>query len=350
MQKNVIMTNKKLYFCVLINKLFIMKRVPFFLFIFCITILFVGCKKKSVSGFKVENFSNGKAGEIILVMDKEHISPDLTKQVVQILQKPQPAINQVEPMFDILKFNSSDFNSFYQKHRNIVHFDINADYAHNTISFNKDVWSSPQVYVHIKGNNTDSCYALFVENEVKIINLLYDNDLKRLQLHFFKNNDASVELRIKEKFGIQMSVPQQYFIAREETDFIWLRFKTTKNDRFILVYRTPVYELSKENLIKTRDLMTKMYIPGAVNGSYPKIAQHSGFPIYNPIQVKSKNGMELRGLWESVGDYMGGPFYSFTFVDAKGTYCVTIDGFVYAPEETKRDFLREVEAIVKSVR
>ncbi|PKP27474.1 MAG: DUF4837 domain-containing protein, partial [Bacteroidetes bacterium HGW-Bacteroidetes-19] len=109
-------------------------------------------------------------------------------------------------------------------------------------------------------------------------------------------------------------------------------------------------ELSKENLIKTRDLMTKMYIPGAVNGSYPKIAQHSGFPIYNPIQVKSKNGMELRGLWESVGDYMGGPFYSFTFVDAKGTYCVTIDGFVYAPEETKRDFLREVEAIVKSVR
>lgn len=327
-----------------------MKRVPFLLFILCITFVFIGCKKKSVSGFKVENFSNGKAGEIILVMDNEYIPAEFKNQVIQTLQKPQPAINQVEPMFDILKFNSKDFSSFYQKHRNIVHFDINDDYPHNTISMNRDVWASPQVYVHIKGNNADSCLSLFVKNEENIVNLLYENDLRRLQLHFLKNNEASIELRLKEKFGIVMSVPQQYFIAREEADFIWLRYRTSKNDRFIMIYRTPMYEMTKESLIKTRDLMTKLYIPGAVNGSFPKIAQHSGFPICNPYQIKSKSGMELRGLWESVGDHMGGPFYSFTYLDSKGTHCLTIDGFVYAPEESKREYLREVEAIVKSIR
>lgn len=283
-------------------------------------------------------------------MDNNIISTEIKKQVEAHLQQPQPAINQVEPMFDILKFSSKDFTSFYQKHRNIVHFDINKNYSNNTISFDKDVWSSPQVYVHIKGNNVDSCLTLFFNNEKEIIHLLYENDLKRLQSYFLNNNDASIELKIKEKFGITMSVPQQYFIAREEIDFIWLRFKTSKNDRFIMVYRTPMEEMNEGNLIKTRDLITKKYIPGSISGSYPIIAQQNGFPLCNPLQIRSKKGMELRGLWESVGDHMGGPFYSFTFTDSKEEYLYTVDGFVYAPEESKRDFLREVESIVKSIR
>ena len=44
------------------------------------------------------------------------------------------------------------------------------------------------------------------------------------------------------------------------------------------------------------------------------------------------------------------PFYSFSFLDSKSENIITIDGFVYAPEEHKRDYLREVEAIVKSIR
>ena len=46
---------------------------------------------------------------------------------------------------------------------------------------------------------------------------------------------------------------------------------------------------------------------------------------------------------------MGGPFYSFTTLTADGSSCITVDGFVYAPQESKRDYLREVEAIVKSI-
>lgn len=191
-----------------------MKRVPFLLLVLIVVftaVTITGCKKKSLSGFKVDNFSNGKAGEIILVMDNNIISTEIKKQVEAHLQQPQPAINQVEPMFDILKFSSKDFTSFYQKHRNIVHFDINKNYSNNTISFDKDVWSSPQVYVHIKGNNVDSCLTLFFNNEKEIIHLLYENDLKRLQSYFLNNNDASIELKIKEKFGITMSVPRAVF-------------------------------------------------------------------------------------------------------------------------------------------
>ena len=67
------------------------------------------------------------------------------------------------------------------------------------------------------------------------------------------------------------------------------------------------------------------------------------------LKIRYHNGVELRGLWASVRDKMGGPFYSFTQIAPDSTSCISIDGFVYAPQEHKRDYLREVEAIVKSI-
>ena len=117
-----------------------------------------------------------------------------------------------------------------------------------------------------------------------------------------------------------------------------------------MIYKTPLKDLSKENLIKNRNEITKKYIPGAIKGAYPIIAENDGFPLYAPYTLGTKEGFELRGIWESVKDHMGGSFYSFSFLDPSGENCITIDGFVYAPQEQKRDYIREVEAIVKSLK
>ena len=89
----------------------------------------------------------------------------------------------------------------------------------------------------------------------------------------------------------------------------------------------------------------------AVLGAYPIVAEVYQFPLYNNnVKVGMLTGAELRGLWESVNDKMGGPFYEFSFIDKTGENVISVGGFVYAPEEDKRDYLREVEAIVKTVR
>lgn len=314
-------------------------------------ILFAGgCKKKAGSGFKVENYSNGKAGEIVLVMDPKQYTESERKEIISILQQPQPAINQVEPMFDVLKFGLEDFNAFYRKHRSIVYFEITDSYDKPSINFEENVWASPQVYITIKGNHVDSTLALFRQHQDEIIEKLYENDLKRLQAFNIKNNSPQIEKTIKEKFGISLTIPQQYFIAREEPDFLWLRYKTVKNDRFIMIFKSDNLLLSKERLVETRNQMTKNYIPGAIRGAYPILSDIYEYPEYREIAIKSKNGVEMRGLWESVGDNMGGPFYSFSFINSDQTAVITIDGFVYAPQEDKRDYLREVESIVKSLR
>ena len=147
-----------------------------------------------------------------------------------------------------------------------------------------------------------------------------------------------------------MTIPADYFVGREEKDFLWLCYRTPKNDRFVMIYQTPAYNINAKKIVAVRDSITKAYIAGAVQGAYPIVADMEGFPLVQDLQLNYHKGVELRGLWASVRDKMGGPFYSYTFLNSSTNQCITIDGFVYAPQEHKRDYLREVEAIVKSLR
>ena len=74
------------------------------------------------------------------------------------------------------------------------------------------------------------------------------------------------------------------------------------------------------------------------------------FPInFNEFLLNDNYIAEMRGLWKLVGDYMGGPFISISTVDEKRNRIITIDGYVYAPKFNKRNYLRQVEAILYSL-
>ena len=326
-----------------------MKKISYFAVLLMLLSL-VSCHQKSgTSGIKVDNFSTGKAGEMILAIDTGYWSKAAMKEIYAVIQQPQPAINQIEPMFDVIRCSNADYKASFMRHRNIVQFDYNTDYAGNTFEIQRDPVTKPQIHVKIRGNNQDSCLALFLAHQDEIVQAMYDNDIARLQNAHRKLNNPVIEKKIKEKFGISMTVPEGYFVGREEEDFLWLCFRTPKNDRFVMIYTSPKYELTTENIVAERDRITKAYIQGAVAGAYPLVANIEGYPLRQNLKLRYHSGVELRGLWETVRDKMGGPFYSFTQVAPDSVSCITIDGFVYAPQEEKRDYLREVEAVVKSV-
>ena len=326
-----------------------MKKISCFAVIL-VLLTAVSCRQKSgSSGIKVDNFSTGKAGEMILAIDTNYWSKAAVKAIYEVIQQPQPAINQIEPMFDVIQCSNSDYKASFMRHRNIVQFDYNPDYAGNTFEISRNPITSPQILVKIRGNQQDSCLALFLAHQDEIVEAMYANDIARLQNAHRKLNNPVIEKKIKEKFGLSMTIPDGYFVGREEEDFLWLCFRTPKNDRFVMIYKSPKYDLTAENIVAERNRITKAYIQGAVAGAYPLVADIEGYPMAQNLLIRYHNGMELRGLWETVRDKMGGPFYSFTQVSPDSTTCITVDGFVYAPQEEKRDYLREVEAIVKSI-
>lgn len=319
----------------------------FFFLLCCVTLIVSSCKDPMTVQF--DNASHGQAAEVLLMMDKQTWAENIQDSIKGMLTVPQTGLNQLEPMFDILHINPKDIDAAAQRHYNIVQMELSGNAKETSFSIERNTWAMPQIIITIKGNNQDSCLNCFVKNQETIRQELYSNDIKKLQGVYEDRVDMNLQKLIQEKFGITMNITSDYSIAREEDDFLWLGYRTAVNDRFVMIYKSDNKNLSRQSVINQRNLMTRKYIEGSTDAVHPIVTQFANMPYAQPLQLGPNIGLELRGIWETENDFMGGPFYHFSFLNTQNE-CISVDGFVYAPNEKKRNYLRQVEAIVKSTK
>ena len=75
-------------------------------------------------------------------------------------------------------------------------------------------------------------------------------------------------------------------------------------------------------------------------------------PDYRIFRLEGRLWCELRGFWDVQGDFMGGPFVSYSTVDTATNRVFTLDCYVYAPDlnkPRKRNYMRGVEHLLYSV-
>jgi hypothetical protein len=93
-----------------------------------------------------------------------------------------------------------------------------------------------------------------------------------------------------------------------------------------------------------------IHIPGPSEGSFMTTDKEFVPPITSRTQnFVTDFAVETRGMWNLIGDYMAGPFLSYTFVNPKNNQLITVEGYVYAPNKDKRDHLRQLEALIYSI-
>jgi hypothetical protein len=51
-----------------------------------------------------------------------------------------------------------------------------------------------------------------------------------------------------------------------------------------------------------------------------------------------------------VNDYMAGPFLNYYIKDSKNNRTLVVEGFVFSPSVRKREYLIEIEAIIRSLK
>ncbi len=73
-------------------------------------------------------------------------------------------------------------------------------------------------------------------------------------------------------------------------------------------------------------------------------------PDYRLFRLNGRLWAEMRGLWNVTGDFMGGPFVSYSTIDVRTNRVLTLDCYVYSPKLGKRNFLRSVEHILYNVK
>lgn len=72
-------------------------------------------------------------------------------------------------------------------------------------------------------------------------------------------------------------------------------------------------------------------------------------PIFKETMTNNNYTAEIRGLWSVTEDFMGGPFISTSRVDSERARIVTVEGFVYYPNNEKRKYMRWFEALLSDV-
>ena len=157
---------------------------------------------------------------------------------------------------------------------------------------------------------------------------------------------------LKSDLNVMLNAPANFTYYKDTTDFFWSSNNANTGRMDLIVYTFPYTDpntFTEEYLVAKRDSVLKANLPGSFPGSYMQTETRAGVE-YTPITLNGKYCGVMRGLWRMQGDMMGGPFVSHTRLDEKNHRVVVAEGFVYAPETDKRNFMRRIEAALFTLR
>ena len=295
--------------------------------------------------------AQGKPYELIVVCPQQEWMGEVGDTLRSILTEPVPYLNQREPLFDVVRVTERGFSSIIVDHRNILKVLKEPSLQTASMAVQYDLTASPQIVLTLQGPDDKALVGYLSEHREELLQVLEAAERDRAVKFYEEYGNAQLEQTIKECFGVQMTVPKGYLLANDQPDFLWARFEYPVASQGFFLYSYP-YEgpqtLSEEALLSARNRFAAR-IPGPSEGSYMTTSEAFP-PAYKMFRLEGRLWCELRGFWDVHGDFMGGPFVSFTTVDTATNRVFTLDCYVYSPKHHKRNYMRGVEHLLYGVR
>ena len=316
-------------------------------------LLFTACHSRENEAI-MKKSSSGKTCEVIVVANKSVYYGETKDLLDSILREPQSCLPQPEPRFDVVNIPVSSLNNnqMFRMHRNIVLCDVDPGNP-NKVYISHDKWAAPQTMVDIAASSDSALRSLLRRYEGVIKREIYRDEHQRMINAFY--NDRNVELmqRVKEKFGFEMTFSEEFRWAKEDADFAWIRKETKDFSLGVLIHTMPYRNESQfepEKIDNRLDTLMRRQVPGPAEESYMGTERRVEIEHTKVDYEGSSYCIETRGLWRVFGDFMGGPFVTYTVLSPDGTQIVEVTGYVYCPRFNKRDYLMQVEGICNSIR
>ncbi len=293
----------------------------------------------------------GKPGETIVVIEKGYWEGNAGDTIRRYLSQPQLGLPQEEPILSVDNIPPDALKTF-ETTRNIILTRILPSVTEPSVTFQYNVWAKSQVVISVQAADEAGFVKIFAEKSDQIIGAILKAEKMRLMAMYaqtkYKAEKISETLINKHKFNL--NIPRGYDIVTDTADFVWIRYETPLTSQGILAYWYPYVSDSAfvlGNLLQKRDSVLQHNVPGALRGSY--MSTEKRFIISQPFTHNGNYSVEIRGLWKVHGDFMGGPFVSISTLDAARQRVLTVEGYIYSPKYNKRDYLRQVEAMIYSL-
>ena len=214
----------------------------------------------------------------------------------------------------------------------------------------KNLWARPQIAGLITGEDEEVMKFYFDENKDLLLRSINENErlekIRRMSKALNKDNELA------DRFGISMIFPDAYKTVKDTTNFIWIEKEVYKGHLNIIAYSLPLeIDLKKieERIPAIRDSIGKIYVPGRVPGSY-MITERAYLPYYYKTRVNNLEAILTKGTWEVQNDFMAGPYVNYIIKDTLNKRNIVIEGFSFAPSESKRDYMFELNTIITTMK
>lgn len=302
--------------------------------------------------------SSGGTLEILVTTDsQEQWKGKIGDTIRSLFGQYLSGLPMAEEAFSLLQLESYKLynDPLYQPHHAILIVHIDTSLQKPAMQVEKDFWAEPQLIIKVSSPNDTGLFRILTTYYPAMYKMYREVEKKRIVNLFSTNPAKKIQDKISNKFGFEMLIPGGFNVAREENDFLWvrqtIRRKKQDTDLGFMIYRRPyrsTYQLKSESILALRDTFLKRFVPGMFEGTYmatsydvilPESKEISDFPA-------NKYTIEIKGLWKVVGDFMGGPFISYTFTTPDNKELITIEGYLYNPNSDQKKYMLQLEAMI----
>lgn len=293
---------------------------------------------------------SGKAGEVIIAMDKDNWEGDLGNEVRYVLGGDTPYLAQKEPLFNLVNVSPTGFADLFRVHRNIVIFSTDSSLQEGKVVYRADLWARPQCVIEVSAPDSQTLLNLFRENSDNISGALEQAERDRIIANAKLYEEYGIAEAVRGKISGSPHFPSGYKLRKMTDDFIWIADDKQYSTQGVFIYWYPAKEkenFSKENILAHRNAFMKANVPGMFDNTWMTTSTFIE-PTVEFISFRGRQFAQTRGFWEVQNDFMGGPFVSHSFYSRDGKDIIVVEAWVYAPKYDKRQLLRQVESVIYS--
>ena len=326
-----------------------MKRIIFWLAAMAAVLTVVSCKNQERKPLLPS--ISGKAGEVLIVINKEYWEDNVGASLRDLLASDCPYLPQKEPLYTLINITPGAFTDIFQIHRNIFIVNIDSKATNPSVMFRSDIWASPQCVIGVNAPDSETACRLISENGEKILSTLEQAERDRVITNSIRYEEVTLRPAVARLTGGILHFPGGYTLKKQTDDFLWVSYDTQYTTQGFLIFKYPATgteaDFSRDTLMTRSNEYMKANVPGMFENTYMTIS-NAIMPDVRYIKYKDREFAQMRGLWEVYNDYMGGPFVSHAFYSQDGKEIIVLEAFVYAPKYDKRHYLRQVESILYS--
>jgi hypothetical protein len=318
-----------------------------------IALVFLSSCKQTKNPGDQKISSSGKSAELLVVANEGIWKSGIGDTVFNFFTQDMPGLSTSEPVFDVVQIPHSALNKMFQSHRNILMLETEKQLDSAIVEIRENVWAQPQVVIRIRYPEQQAFIREFGKFNRIMLDYYIENELKRIVKAYNNVEDVKISKAVESKMGFALTFPTGFYIGKEDTDFMWLRQITNDYNMEVMlhVYRyEDTMAFTPDFVIQLRDKLGREFVPGPLDSTWMGTEK-----LLRPdVRRMTFNGMyaaETRGLWKVMNHAsMGGPYLNYSILHEPSNRIIFLDGFVYHPNKEKRDLMRQLEGIFRSLK